>query len=432
MTDFEQAKKKIESVMMMWFETDTVMLNVMCLLNKKPDPSQETMGLDIRGSIPTLTYNPNFVNSISKERLELIMASEGFKVLLRHATTRLKDPKQISALASSITINQLMNSNIKNILAGLDDYVPSPEKYGLNENSFYEQYFRDLMDKVEKINEQIKQIWNSLSDEKKEELINGSVNKGQSDNTESKDENGYKQFGNSKSALKEYYNPNGTSNNGWGRNDLFDAEVKSFIDEKKNNNLRNWGKFTGDTRSIIIAANEPKISCREIVRRFYKSTISSQVFTSRMKVNRRYDLLCPGYNRKYKSKIIFGVDVSGSMSDDDLREGFAIINSCLKHSEIIYVQFDTEIKSVEYKLNKAKQSFQVHGRGGTNFDALFEMANNEKCDGIVVYTDGIADVPKKPNAKVLWLLTDRNKNRPDGCNFGEVAYLDRFENAHTV
>ena len=439
MADLNEAKRKLESVMMDWFTNDTIMLNVMCMLDKVADPNQETMGIDIRGRTPTLRYNPNFINSISKERLELIMASEGFKVLLRHATTRLKEPKQISALSSSITINQLMNNSIKNLLAGLDEFVPSPEKFDLEPNLFYEQYYRDLMERVNEIKDKIKQIWNSMTQKEKEELIKNASSsgsqeedqegqEGQEGQGEGKDSDGFKEYKDQKEAIKDYFDPNGTANQGWGQNDLFDAELKNFIDDKKNSNLTNWGKFTGDARVEIIAANEPKISYKEIIRRFSRSVIMAETITSRMKINRRYDFTFPGYRRKYKTKVIFAVDVSGSMSDDDLKEGFAVINSCLKHAEMIYVQFDTEIKSVERNVKKARKEFKVMGRGGTDFNQVLEMADREQCDGIVIYTDGCAAVPKQPKAKVLWLMHSKDLKPPVDWNY--VAYLDRFEDAH--
>lgn len=441
MADLQGAKRKLESVMIDWFTSDTIMLNVMCMLDKVADPNQETIGIDIRGRTPTLRYNPNFVNSISKERLELVMASEGFKVLLRHATTRLKEPKQISALSSSITVNQLMNNSIKNLLAGLDEFVPSPEKFHLEPNLFFEQYYRDLMERVNETQKKIKQIWNSMSQQEKEDLINKASSSSQGDGEgdgeekedqegqgEGKDSDGFKEYDDQKEAMKDYFDPNGTANQGWGQNDLFDAELKNFIDEKKNSNLKSWGKFTGEARVEIMAANEPKISYKEIVRKFSRSVIMAETITSRMKINRRYDIAFPGYRRKYKTKVIFAVDVSGSMSDDDLKEGFAVINSCLKHAELICVQFDTEIKSIERNVKKARKEFHIMGRGGTDFNAVLEMADKEQCDGIVIYTDGCADVPKQPKAKVLWLTTRKDYKAP--VTWGFHACLDRFEDTH--
>ena len=84
----------------------------------------------------------------------------------------------------------------------------------------------------------------------------------------------------------------------------------------------------------------------------------------------------PGYRREYQSKLIFAVDTSGSMTEDDLKEGFAVINNICKHSEIEYVLFDTSIKLIEKKRKNAQTQFKVKGRGGTSFQPVVDHYNN--------------------------------------------------------
>ncbi|MFK5282900.1 hypothetical protein ACI3PL_25370, partial [Lacticaseibacillus paracasei] len=81
---------------------------------KVADPKQKTMGIDSTSLPPTIRYNPNFVNSLTDEVLEAIMASECFKLLLRHPTSRVKKPKKISALSSQVTVDQLIMKNLVN------------------------------------------------------------------------------------------------------------------------------------------------------------------------------------------------------------------------------------------------------------------------------------------------------------------------------
>ena len=54
----------------------------------------------------------------------------------------------------------------------------------------------------------------------------------------------------------------------------------------------------------------------------------------------------------------------------------------------------------------------IHGRGGTDFDPVFEYINRDrsvKYDGCIYLTDGYANAPiKKPRCKVFWVIT------PDG------------------
>lgn len=453
MADVRKAKSKIDRVQLKWFNSDPVMLGVWCLVEKEPDKNQKTMGIDSRSKPPCIKFNPNFVNALTEEQLEMVMAAEGFKLLLRHPTTRLKEPKQISSLASSVTVDQMVAGNLLNI-SEIRDMMPTPKMFGLDEGKFYEEYFRKLMEMSDEVNDKIKEIWNSLDDKEKQELIERAMsnnNSGEdseaegvgqdgssgdseteqkSGNSENQgtDEDGFQKYdGDTKSqdGLKDYFDPNGTSNQEWGENDMLDADIKNMIDEKQGSS-KQWGKFTQDHMSSIIAANKPKISYKEVIKRFNTSIISGKSVSSRMKVNRRYDLASPGYRREYQSKLIFAVDTSGSMTEDDLKEGFAVINNICKHSEIEYVLFDTSIKLIEKKRKNAQTQFKVKGRGGTDFQEVVDYAEKKAVDGLVIFTDGCASAPTKPkHTKVLWLLHSKEQRPP--VDWGFKTHLNRFE-----
>lgn len=416
-----KAERKMEKVMLEWFCEDPVMLGAWCIVDKIADPNQETIGIDSRTTPPVVKYNPNFIAALTQEQLECVLASEGFKILLRHPTTRLQSPKTISSLASQITVDQLIMGNP----LGINDEFPVPQKFDLEPGSFFEDYFRKLMDKLPQVKKQLISMFGDPKDGKGQQGQGGGKPEEGQGKGKPQDGKDYKEYKDTKDALKDYFDPNGTSAKDWGKNDLFDAEVNQMINEKKGS-TKDWGKFTGNAMGDVVAANSPKISYRDVLRRFNVSVLSAQSITSRMKVNRRYDLDAPGYRRQYKSKVIFAIDSSGSMSDEDLAEGFAVINSICKHAEIEYILFDTEIKAIEKKVRKAKKAFKVSGRGGTDFDAVCKYAEEHRSDGLIIYTDGYANAPPKPKGvKVLWLLSKKEQKPP--VEWGLRATLDRYE-----
>ena len=380
----------MDKIMFRWFNEDAVLLGVWCLLEKTEDTKVKTVALDTRSTIISLRYNPEYLDKLKEEQLELILVSECFKVLLKHPTTRLKQPPQVSSMSSQITINDSILNKFP--FEKSEEYFISPQGLKLESDKWYEYYFEKIMENLDDITKKLSKI-----------------------------------FKDNKELLAEYMNPENQNNEYWAENDLFDADVKHMVDEHKHS-MKNWGTYTGDMMGKIVAANSPKISYKEIIRRFRNSIMTTKTSSSRMKVNRRYDLAQPGKKREYTTKIIFAVDSSGSMSDDDLREGFAVINSVCKHAELEYVLFDTKITLTEKKFKNAKKSFKIAGRGGTDFTEVCEYAQNKKVDGLVIYTDGEAPPPQPKGTKVLWLLTDGNKKPP--TNFGQVAVLDRFENVH--
>ena len=441
--NLKKAEKKIEKVIMKWFMEDPMMMEAISMFQKVPNKNQKTVGINTKSRPPVITFNPNFINGISTERLESIMAMEGFKILLKHPTTRLCEPKHISSLSSTVTITP---HSLGNILKqnGMDDFYPTPEMFGLPSEQCFEEYFRKFMDKQDETNDKIQKIWDSMSDEEKKEAIQEAMENSQQEGDEEqdgegqgqpqgkgddgKDQDGYQKFDSQGEAIKEYFNPNGTNNMDWGDNPILEADIKELVNNNKDR-VKQWGNFTGDMFDQIVSAHTPKISWKEVVRRFNTSVLSMRSYASRMKHNRRYGLRQPGYRREYDTKVIFAIDSSGSMSNEDLAEGLAVINSLCGHAEITYIMFDTEITHVEKNFKKAKSNFKVYGRGGTDFQEVVDYADKENVDGVIIFTDGYASEPTQPKrAKTMWLLHSKDAGMTPPCSWGYVAYLDRFEN----
>lgn len=422
MANLDRAKRKIHRVIMRWYSDDPIMLRAWCLVHHVPSKTQETMGIDSRCVPPKIRYNPNFVNALTIEQLETVMASEGFKLLLRHPTTRLKTPKEICNIASSVSVNEIMN-----YFPG-EDYALNTGMFNLESGKYMEFYFRKLKEMADDVQQKVSQVFNQMSDEEKQQLIDDAMKEAEAQaeaeaNGEGKDADGYPSM-DGKNPLKEYNDPNGNSNKDWGENIEVDAAVKNFI--QKNKSEFGYGKHTGKASQFIIAANKPKISWKEIIRRFHTSVVKGATVSTRKKVNRRYDLTYPGARRQYESEIIMAIDVSGSMSDEDIEEGFAVVNSICKHSKLHYILFDTEIKRVEKNYKIVRKEININGRGGTNFDAIIEYADKNKCDGLIIFSDMMAPAPPKPrNTKVLWLSHSKGQKPP--VDWGMTAELNRYE-----
>jgi len=415
MADRNKAEKRMDKIVANWYLDDFMMLGAWSLVEKIADKNQKTLGIDTKCLPPTIRYNPNFINSLTDEVLEAIMASECFKLLLRHPTARLKKPKEISALSSTVTVDQLIMKNLVNT-DGLKDAIPMPSDFGLGADSYYEEYFRQLMDKIQNTENKIEKMFGPPSDSSEKEDYSD----------DDKDEDGFQKFDKQKGAIKSYMDPRGTSSQDWGDNDILDAEVENFVNNYKGSS-KMWGKFSGDAMGQIVAANTPKISWKEVVRRFNTSVQTSMQVATRMKPNRRFDLDAPGRRRVYTTKILFAVDASGSMSDEDVAEGFAVINSVCRHAEVNYVLFDTEIKIIETKLKRAQKTFKIGGRGGTDPTPVLKYVDEHKYDGLVVYSDMYfgSNLPKPRKCKVLWLGSIKDSKAP--VDWGFHANLLRGE-----
>lgn len=438
--DIKKAEEKLEKIMVMFFYEDPILLQAFCLLKKVPDPYQDTIGINLTRKHPRLTYNPNFVNITHPEVLETILISEGLRILLRHVSSRLKEPKSVAHMSSDMSICSLMNSDITKLLDGIDvsEFLMAPSTFGFKEQKSHEEYFRMLIEKMDQVRDYIQQNWpsNEDSDEDDQSMSmfgGGSQDQdgeGQGDSSHQNTEKEFKEYDNQKDALHDYKNPMGTSTQGWGddSDEHFDVALATVIDQNKNS-AKNWGKFTGHMKTEIVAAFTPKVNPKDVLKRFYKSVLAGSTQTTRMKVNRRFDILQPGKRRTYKTKVVFALDVSGSMSDDDIAEGLSVVNACLKHAEIVFVTFDTQITEVVGTLKRAKETFKVKGRGGTDFNEAIDFAKKENCDGLIIFTDGGAPAVPKPNKlKVCWLM-DNERNTPP-VSWGSVVKLNRHCDYH--
>lgn len=426
MSDEKAALDRMNKIMANWFTEDPMLLNTWCLVEKIADKGQKTIGIDTRSTPPQVRFNPNFVNTLSYEQFENIMASECFKLMLKHPTARLQDPKEATALGSSLSVDELLKQNFEKV-PGMKEMMLFANDFGFPEKSYMEDYRRRLLENQQKVDKTIQKMFGQGKQKSEEDGDGNGKGQGSGEGDEEQEGNGpggYQEFNGPSDALKEYMNPNSTNSKDWGQNDFLEAEVQNMVNNFKGSSQM-WGKFSGDAISQIVAANTSKISYKEILRRFHTSVQTSIQYMTRMKPNRRFDLEAQGRRRKTTTKVLFAIDSSGSMSDADLAEGFAVVNTVCRHAKVDYVLWDTEIKCVESNFKKAKNSFKVLGRGGTSPEKVLKYAEEHQYDGLIIYSDMFFDdnlrQPKRP--KVLWLGTNKSSKNPVG--WGYFAVLDR-------
>jgi predicted metal-dependent peptidase len=418
---FDSAKARIEKVVVRWSLEDEMLFGVWCIIEKQVSKKQETLGIDARSNPPLIKYNPYFINSLNDEVLELVLSMETLKVLLKHPTNRLLNPKFVSSLASNVTINQVMNKETLRVLDenNVDGLM---KEFGLKENQYFEEYFRNLMDKQEELKQSIIEQFMQQQQEPQEGDGQGQGQGGQGGEGEPQEGDGqgqgggegkdeskdYKKFSDQNGAMKEYSNPMGTGNCDWGENGIFDSEIEEFVNNNKGSSKK-WGKVTGNLHGEIVVANTRKVPWYEILKYFNRTVTMYKQMSTRKKLNRRHDLAQPGYRSDCKSKILYAQDVSGSMDDDACAESVHIVNNICGRSQIEYMQFDTEIKYIDKKYKKPKRKMDLHGRGGTDFQCVIDYAEKHKYDGLIIFTDGYASAPTKPkNLKVLWIMSEDN------------------------
>lgn len=118
------------------------------------------------------------------------------------------------------------------------------------------------------------------------------------------------------------------------------------------------------------------------------------------------------------------LDTSGSMSSTELSSAFGELESLHKHGVTFdVIQYDWTVKEDRIKLFRKGQSYEVYGRGGTNFQAAFDWLKDNwqkrRYSGAVVITDGECTWPRPDTVvdarRVLWVITSKRYTAPAAC-----------------
>ena len=123
--------------------------------------------------------------------------------------------------------------------------------------------------------------------------------------------------------------------------------------------------------------------------------------------------------------IVVAFDVSGSVSNKEL---MYFLNELQALSDkmklpITYIQFDWDIQNVETIAPNEKPSFNLHGRGGTSFQPVFDYLKDEqypKETQLFIFTDGGGEreINNRGYKKYQWIISGnqhlsvQNESRP--------------------
>ena len=196
---------------------------------------------------------------------------------------------------------------------------------------------------------------------------------------------------------------------------LIEKQLQKVLGDAKEQTVRKRGSVPGEIEGVLIIEEivAPKFDWRGYIRRF--TGISTKVFTKkiRRKENRRFSDN-PGLKIKMKQHMLLAIDTSGSVSDTELMEFMNEIHHIYKAGvDITIVQCDAKMyPPMEYK---GKHEFQLHGRGGTEFDPVLNYYNdnNKKYTSLVYFTDGECNASVKPKGNVLWVISERSEMNED-------------------
>jgi len=189
---------------------------------------------------------------------------------------------------------------------------------------------------------------------------------------------------------------------------LVQKQVDHQLKEATEQTVKKQGTIPGELAELIhrLMHIEPaKFDWKGYLRRFVGN--SSIVYTKKLrrKYNKRY-AGSPGLKIKFKNHILVGVDTSGSVNTEELKEFFNELAHMYKTGHRITVaQCDTHLGSV--KEFNPKKDWEIHGRGGTSFQPVIDHYNENKGSytALIYLTDGEAYPPENCPKNALWVLS---------------------------
>jgi len=375
----EEAKVRVERAISLLTLEIPLYATTLMYASKTPDWNCPTMGVGFSNRTELLLlFNPQFVMGLTRIELDATLIHEALHILLHHITRSISGGYNMKEY--NIAADIVNNQSIK----GLPPKAIYPENFDFPRGESTEAYYSALKKKTKKFED-------------------GSW--------------GIPMNGQGK------YDPNGEGkleifddHSHWGEaeSDIIDAKVRAIAEKaiKAQENRKSWGNIPGDLVQAILAANRPKVNWKAAVKNFVNRSIQIDKTSTRSKPNRRTGLLFPGVKKDHRSKLMIGLDTSGSVSDHQLQEFLQEICGLCSEAETWVQQFDHQLQGECTLIEKHGKKFEVRGRGGTSFSPVIFKAVEEGFDGLIMFTDGYAEFPpinKLRGLKILWCVCKQDE-----------------------
>jgi len=353
---------RITNIIQHWFLQEPALFQVICTHSLEPNTR---MACPVRCGHRRLEYNPDYLEQMTDKGIEEALRAEAIRILLKHPYERKPDGCSQEAIALG-----------SNVVVG-DNYhhaafkVEQPSDFGLPGGREYEWYSRKIQSML------------PPSDDGEGTGGGGGGGESRPDAEKHRD-------------LSEL----------WEEDDLAVAMINGVIE-----GCTSWGSLAGSFAERLKASTRARINWRNVFSGFRASILSSKRKLTRMKPNRRTGFDNMGSLRRFDTKLLVAVDVSGSISSESLSYFYGVINSAFRYGfeAVDVIQFDCGVRVVQ-SLKKIMREVIAVGRGGTSFQEPIDYAAQNGYDGLVILTDGYAPQPKMPDnmrCKIIWVCQDK-------------------------
>lgn len=357
-------KERISEITQQWFLSEEALFVTFCTHRLAENSN---MQCPVRVGKGVIEVNPDLCDYMGNKELEERLRVEIIRILLKHPYERQPEGccNQARAIGSNCVIGD--SYTLKRMP------IEHPQDFNLPSNGHYEFYAR-----------MIQRMMQNNCD-------GNCQNDGDSDNNDQQD--------NASSDLAQ----------NWQQDELMEAQINETI-----RGIKSWGSLPGNVVESIVASTQARIDYKKVLAGFRATILSQARKLTRMRPNRRAGFEAMGSRYDFTTSMIIGVDVSGSISTEDLQHFYSTINRFFQYGiqHIDVVQFDTTLGTVQ-TISKAAENIKVTGRGGTDFQPFIDfVAKHPEYDGAIIYTDGNAlqpTIPVSMRTPLCWILRSEDE-----------------------
>ena len=229
-------------------------------------------------------------------------------------------------------------------------------------------------------------------------------------------------------AMARYFSLSGAGSDleKWGEDPVTGDEVTAAVQDALAKGM--FDRTRGQLPVMLRNANRVKVDTGRMFRKFMSSVRTDEPVASWGRRNRAYlhmgRPIAPGYLYRDTHRILFCVDVSGSMVQSGaITECMTVMENAVDGLSIDLVYWDSVCSPV-FARPRSLRDMAVYAGGMTNPECVLRKLGPEvkKYDGLIFLTDGIFEWPEPACPKKIMILrTNGDHAFPEWCRFtGEM------------
>ena len=319
-----------------------------------------------------LYYNTQFFNAMSNKEIEFVIAHEILHCIFDHLTRREDREPMLFNIAADYLVN---NTLVRDRIGDMPTLVPCFQDWKYSDwtaEEVYEDLKKEAEEKGEEFLKELGELLDEHVDWESEPEGDGEDEEGKGKDSKSK---------------RPVYSK---------------EELKKIRDEVKEAMMQSAqaagaGNVPGEVQRMIKELTEPKMNWREILRQQIQSTIRNDfTFTRPNRKGWHTGAVLPGQNFDETIDLCVGLDVSGSIGDEQLRDFLSEIKGIMEEYKDYNIKiwcFDTEVSGEDdFSGDDARDlnDYEITGGGGTDFDAnwRYMKENDITPKKFIMFTDG--------------------------------------------